>query len=221
MIHPVKNLIGLKIHAIDGEIGKVTDFYFDNVTYTVRYLVVETGSFLFSREIMLSTQSLVPSDFEKEGFMTNLTIQQIENCPHADTKRRIADVEEEVRLLTYYKLKNYRNIFDVAVETAVTEKHPASLHSVNEITEMEVSCTDANVGKVRDVLVDGKSWKINHLIVDAFKISGKEVLIPTSSLSELKPNNSFLLVNLSSEEIANKPEYFSDQLIDMDGVKKK
>lgn len=215
MIHPTKNLIGLTIHAIDGEIGKVTDVCFDNLTYTVRYLVVETGSFLFSREILLSTESLVPSDIQTEAFMTNLTIQQIENCPLVDSKKTISDVEEEIRLLTYYKWTNYRSALNVAVETSVYEKHTATLHTVNEITKMKVSCTDASVGNVRDVLVDDESWKINHLIVDAFKISGKEVLLPTSSISELKPNNSFLLLNLSSKEIADKPEYFSDQLIDL------
>jgi len=36
-------LIGKTIDSVDGEIGSVHDLYFDNQTWSVRYLVVDTG----------------------------------------------------------------------------------------------------------------------------------------------------------------------------------
>ena len=40
----VKSLTGFTIGALDGEIGKVNEFYFDDESWTIRYLIVETGN---------------------------------------------------------------------------------------------------------------------------------------------------------------------------------
>jgi PRC-barrel domain protein len=44
MLRNVKDLRGYGIRASDGVIGKVDDFYFDDETCAIRYLVVDTGS---------------------------------------------------------------------------------------------------------------------------------------------------------------------------------
>jgi hypothetical protein len=44
MFLDTKTIIGRKLSAIDGEIGHVTDFYFDDKTWAVRYVVAETGT---------------------------------------------------------------------------------------------------------------------------------------------------------------------------------
>lgn len=42
----IKSLIGFSMGATNGEIGKVKEFYFDDLTWTVRYVIVETGNWL-------------------------------------------------------------------------------------------------------------------------------------------------------------------------------
>jgi len=42
-----------KILASDGEIGAVKDLLFDDRTWTARWLVVDTGSWLFGRKVLL------------------------------------------------------------------------------------------------------------------------------------------------------------------------
>jgi uncharacterized protein YrrD len=39
-----KDLKGTAIVATDGDIGKVDDFYFDDKSWTIRYLVADTGN---------------------------------------------------------------------------------------------------------------------------------------------------------------------------------
>ena len=41
-----KDLKGNTIVATDGDIGKVDDFYFDDKSWTIRYLVADTGDWL-------------------------------------------------------------------------------------------------------------------------------------------------------------------------------
>lgn len=50
--------MGFTIGATDAEIGKVKDFNFDNITCTIRYLVVEKGSWLSYRKVLISTKVL-------------------------------------------------------------------------------------------------------------------------------------------------------------------
>ena len=46
MLRSVSELTGYSILATDGQIGKVAEFYFDDITWTIRYLVVDTGNWL-------------------------------------------------------------------------------------------------------------------------------------------------------------------------------
>ena len=43
MLRSMKELHGFTIGATDGDIGTVTDGYFDDLSFTVRYVVVDTG----------------------------------------------------------------------------------------------------------------------------------------------------------------------------------
>jgi len=48
MQYSVKDLKGYAIGAMDGDIGKVDDFYLDDESWTIRYLVAETGNWLLN-----------------------------------------------------------------------------------------------------------------------------------------------------------------------------
>ena len=50
MLRNVKDLHGFTIRATDGEIGTVDQFYFDDETWAIRYLTVETGGWINSRK---------------------------------------------------------------------------------------------------------------------------------------------------------------------------
>ncbi len=62
MKRSVKGLVGYTMGATDGEIGKVKDFYFDDKTWTIRYLIVETGDWLYGRKVLISPQALLVAD---------------------------------------------------------------------------------------------------------------------------------------------------------------
>ena len=47
-------LVGYNLEATDGEIGKVESFYFDDDTWTIRYMVVKTGGWLSGRKVLIS-----------------------------------------------------------------------------------------------------------------------------------------------------------------------
>jgi len=59
MLSKAKTLKGYKMQSLDGEIGKVKEFYFDDRHWTIRYLVAETGNWLVDRQVLISPYALV------------------------------------------------------------------------------------------------------------------------------------------------------------------
>lgn len=106
MKHSVKSLIGFTMGATDGEIGKVKEFYFDDESWVVRYLIVDTGNWLSGRVVLISTQAIVNADWENKVFSVNLTKEQIKNSPDINTELPVSR-QEEIKLQKYYPWVQY------------------------------------------------------------------------------------------------------------------
>lgn len=63
MLYKAKTLAGYKLHSLDGDIGKVKEFYFDDHFWTIRYLVADTGNWLTGRQLLISPYSLADAIF--------------------------------------------------------------------------------------------------------------------------------------------------------------
>jgi hypothetical protein len=55
MFHRSEKLRGFHLHATDGLIGHVDEFLFDEETWTIRYLVVDTSNWIGGRTVLVST----------------------------------------------------------------------------------------------------------------------------------------------------------------------
>ena len=60
MLTNATHLKGLVIRATDGELGSVDQFYFDDETWAIRYLMVDTGGWLGGRRVLISPFSVSP-----------------------------------------------------------------------------------------------------------------------------------------------------------------
>ncbi len=58
MLRSVEDLEGCAVGATDGEIGRVQDFYFDDLAWVARCLVVDTGAWLSSRKVLISPMAI-------------------------------------------------------------------------------------------------------------------------------------------------------------------
>ena len=106
MKRSLNSLVVFAIGATDGEIGKVKEFYFDDETWTIRYLIVETGNWLFGRKILISPQSLLIPDWERRIFAADLTKEQITDSPDIDTQKPVSR-QQEIKLQYHYLQSSY------------------------------------------------------------------------------------------------------------------
>lgn len=229
MLRSVTHLQGVTIQATDGEIGKVDQFYFDDETWAIRYLVVNTSRWLAGRLVLVSPIALAQRDWESKRLDVALTKQQIEDSPPIDTHKPVSRQHEAV-YLGYYGYPYYwggPNLWGLtsypaglAVQReAVTEAEASAaragkesadshLRSTNEVTGYHIEATDGEIGHVRDFIVDDETWAIRYLEVDTRNWwPGKKVLVSPAWIDNVSWPDSKVYVDLSRETIQNGPEY--------------
>lgn len=101
MLHSVQNMIGFTLGAIDGEIGKVKDIYFDDKSWQLRYLVVETGNWLFGRKVLIAPVAIQDINIDSHMFLVNLTKDQVKHSPDIDTEKPFT-AQDEASLNHHY-----------------------------------------------------------------------------------------------------------------------
>lgn len=106
MLRPVKDLEKFRINATDGEVGQVSDFYFEDNTWVVRYVVVETGAWLLSRKVLISPILVHQPDWHAETLPVSITKEQVKNSPDFDTDKPVSRQNEE-QFLNYYGYPAY------------------------------------------------------------------------------------------------------------------
>ncbi|MEO7732510.1 MAG: PRC-barrel domain-containing protein [Kofleriaceae bacterium] len=80
MLRALSELNGYQIEATDGVIGHVTGCYFDDDTWTVAGLVVNTGGWLARREVLLSSELLGSLYWQTATLAARLTRREVEEC---------------------------------------------------------------------------------------------------------------------------------------------
>jgi hypothetical protein len=93
-----RNVVGYKVEAVDGSIGKV-----DEATYDVgrSYLVVDTGPWIFGKKVMLPAGIIQSVDHDEEQVFVNRTKDQIKDAPEFDDSL-IEDESYRTELGSYY-----------------------------------------------------------------------------------------------------------------------
>ncbi len=89
MLRNTSGLLGYWLRANDGDMGSIEDFYFDDASWTIRYLVVTTGTWLEGRSVLISPISLGALNSSAKLVEVNLSKRQIENSPPIDTHRPV------------------------------------------------------------------------------------------------------------------------------------
>ncbi|MFD7560960.1 PRC-barrel domain containing protein [Streptomyces sp. NPDC059835] len=93
------DLAGYKVEATDGGIGKV-DKHSDEAGSA--YLVVDTGPWIFGKEVLLPARTVIGIDLEDEKVHVGLTKEQIKNAPEFVRDKHLRDEGYRHEIGGYY-----------------------------------------------------------------------------------------------------------------------
>lgn len=106
MLGDINDLEGYAVLATDGDIGYVKEFYFDDEKWVVRYLVVESGSWLSHRKVLITPISIGKLDRGARVLPVSITKAQVRNSPDIDTDKPVSR-QREMDYLGYYGYPPY------------------------------------------------------------------------------------------------------------------
>jgi len=81
MLQIVSHLGGYSIKAKDGLIGTTTDFLFDDSNMNVRWLVVDTGTWMTGRKVLIHPSAIGYADHWSRELTVELTKSQVKDSP--------------------------------------------------------------------------------------------------------------------------------------------
>ncbi|NEU14659.1 PRC-barrel domain containing protein [Methylobacterium sp. BTF04] len=90
MLNAVSSLKGFGIRAKDGSLGTVSDFLFDDSTWKVRWMVVDTGRWLTGRKVLVHPSAVVSAEYGARELNVALTKAQVEESPDIARDRPIS-----------------------------------------------------------------------------------------------------------------------------------
>jgi uncharacterized protein YrrD len=218
MLFNTKDLKGTKLLATDGEIGHIHDVYFDDQTWALRYLVVDTGSWLIGRQVLLAPQCIGSYHPETETLCINLLKQQIEASPPKEAHRPVSRQYEEA-YYRYYGWPAYWNgdaltglgaypilLPPTAAEIAARKQHVKDrelhLRSAEAVTGYAIEAIDGTIGHVSGFLLDERDWQMQDIVAETGPwYSHKSVLIPAGEIKRISYEDSKVFVTMSREQI--------------------
>jgi uncharacterized protein YrrD len=229
MLSKVKTLKGYKLDSLDGEIGKVKEFYFDDKYWTIRYLVADSGNWLSDRLVLISPYALRAVNKKEQNIAINLTKKQIESSPSLASDKPVSRQFEE-EYYTYYGWPMYWGgpymwgLYPSIVHdpekwkeyTQAKKKWDPHLRSTNAVSGYHIQATDGEIGNVEDFIIDDEAWAIRYLIINTRNWwPGKVVLVSPKLIKQVSWDESKVFVSLTREAIKQSPEYTESLLVEV------
>jgi PRC-barrel domain. len=249
MIKTAQSLKNLELRARDGVLGKVKDLYVDDEHWTLRYLVVETGTWLNSRKVLVAMSVVDAPDWEASLLPVNLTQDQVRNSPSLDTERAV-NREDEENLRIHYGWPAYWTGTGYPggvmagplpmVEAPVLPPVPATaqaaltanpavrtaphgdphLRRVGAVQGYRLEATDGAIGHIDDLLLDDLTWTVRYLVIDPRNwLPGSKVVVSPDWISSVSWSRSRVYIDLTREAIKAAPTYEPDAPWDEDYIR--
>lgn len=230
MLIKAKTLKGYKLAGLDGEIGKVKEFYFDDKHWTIRYLVADTGNWLVGRQVLISPYALAAANKEEEQIAIELTKKQIEDSPSLNSDKPVSR-QFETEYYGYYGMPMYwggpypwgtspyivRDREQWKKSTRDEKAWDPHLRSTHDVSGYHFQATDGEIGHIEDFIIDDETWAIRYLIIDTKNWwPGKKVLVSPQWIERVSWSESKVFVNLSRAIIKLSAEYSEESPLTRD-----
>lgn len=156
-----------RVHARDGTLGSVTDLYFDDACWKVRYLVVTGGSAKAAlRKWLLTPEAINRTD--REFGLISMALRQaaVHGSPEVTAERTLARPKES-RLRAYYGWPDYWAGQAAPAATAARSSGDApQLHSLGALLGYRVCAGPDDLGSLRDLVIADRTWAIQSIEVE-------------------------------------------------------
>jgi hypothetical protein len=223
-------LKGYAIMASDGRIGTVSDFLFDDRTWKLRWLVVDTGVWLSGRKVLIHPSAIGQADHERQQLSVALTMAKVKGSPDILQDQPVSQQME----YNHYEYYGWDPIWDGASyfgggaigaplpstyydgrekrerDEMVARSHEGDPHlrSMAAVTGYHVHASDGGIGHVEDFLLDDAGWGIRYLVIDTKNWwPGQHVLLSPYAVKEISWSQRQVLLDVNRDRVKSSPPW--------------
>lgn len=227
--HELETLKGYTLQARDGEIGKITDIWFDDERWTVRYLVLRTGGWLSGREVLLSPAVVRGVNPAREQLAVDLSREQVENSPPVEAEQPVSrryetQLHHHYGWAPYWMGAGFGALGSIGMDTAQPADEPIEpahepsdphLRSSGEVRGYGMHARDGEIGEVVDFVIHQEDWSIRYLVADTRKwLPGRKVLLAPCWVQALHWSEREIVIDMERETLRTAPQYDGPRMID-------
>ncbi len=196
MFISIKSIDACAVNSLDGELGVLESFHFDDKTWSIRYLVVNIGSPLNPKRILLPPNKIKRLSWSDGTIKINL------NEAEAMIAIPYNGESEQHRLLDRKKIIGDENLRCTAITIGY-----------------KVMASDKQAGKIVDMILDDHEWQIKHLVVDTngFLPLG-DVLLSVNHVNGFAINGEMISIDISADDLKHCPKYDSSAPVNREYV---
>ncbi len=240
MFRSLQNLIGYTVRALDGDIGTVADFYFDDFGWQVRYLIVQMDVENGVRLSLLSPLAFGNlEETEEEGvFPVRVNRAQVLRSPLLQKDEPVS-LRHLTAIHTFYQWPIYWDIGDKAeygpIEEGMTgypivemmteaeaqrdsfsNTENPHLRSAKEVIGYYINTRDGvQAAHVADFLVEDEGWRVMYMVADAGgQVTDRYVLLSPTWVEKINWPDREINLDLKTETIRKSPPYNPEMILD-------
>ena len=226
MLGSAAELRGYQLEAGEGPIGRVRDLFFDETSWEIKYLEVDTGGWLSGRRLLLSPACCGAPDRQRRSITTTLSRSRIESgqAPEVAT---LASEFRQMEFAAYCAWPDYwvpdpvygaGGAYGAAVapERALELEEP-HLRSAREAVGYRIQAADGEVGHLEDLLVEDAAWVVRYLVVDTRNwLPGRKVLLAPEWVRQLDWERMTVVTVMARDRIRQAPAYHPSEPVSRD-----
>jgi hypothetical protein len=209
VFHSLATLSGFPLATADGEKRPIRNFLFDDRSWLVRYLIVDAGTWLAPRQVVLSTAAVNTPNWKKKVVPTELTLEQVLNSPPAETVRPVSR-QQELAWSRHFGWPDQDSYWRGPSMAAQREFEGSGnddphLRRTADLKGYELLRSDGSLGKLEGYFIEDRSWHIGYLLMRQGEWVYREQLVSTQYVCGISWAEHRVLLDCPAERPCDPP----------------
>lgn len=222
MLRSVRELQNYAVAGTYGKVGTVADFYFDDIEWAVRNLIIHVGNWPLGHWMIAFTEVITSIHPDAELILSDLTAEEMGLRTNTDTGQLMSQ-QDRPPPVWYYQWASYwdrltgaigldPDTVDAGVAGAPGRGKNSTvdpnLRSVQRVIGYHIQARDGAIGHVKDFILEDETWHVTYLVIDTKNwLPGKQVLLAPTWVHWIGSDASEVKVDLERDTIKDNPEF--------------
>jgi len=179
MDRSTRDLKRLSVYCNGQEAGKVEDVWFDDERWIATHLVVRTGSWLASRQVIVPPGAVGDVNWQAKRIQLSSPCEEMRKSPGIEPAKG-----------------------------AGKKGRVAGQRSATEVIGYRIQARDGEIGHVADLVISDRDWAVDALVVDTSNWPGGENLVVSPyRISRFSWKERKAYIDMDREDILRSPEF--------------